>query len=99
VSHHINKKGQFQSDKYPELPPDKIILSFNDSDARLVLYHYASLACMRGDKDLGRDIISRIKSIENKKFEIGDPRTLKAPEGFLLRQTEGLKDDHKNHGA
>ena len=41
MGHHINKKGQFQSDKYPWLPPNKIILSFNDEIAREVLWLYA----------------------------------------------------------
>lgn len=27
MSHHINEEGQFQSDKYPWLTPDMIILS------------------------------------------------------------------------
>lgn len=30
MGHHINAIGQFQSDKYPDLAPDKIIISFKD---------------------------------------------------------------------
>jgi len=64
MGHHINDKGQFQSDKYPDLSPDKIILSFKDSDARLVLRFYAYLT---DDRELAEDIETRIKSIKGKK--------------------------------
>ena len=33
MGNHINEKGEFQSDLHPELPPDKIILSFQDPRA------------------------------------------------------------------
>lgn len=29
MGHHINEKKQFQSDLHPELPPNKIIVSFD----------------------------------------------------------------------
>lgn len=60
MGHHMNKQGQFQSDKYPDLPPDKIILSFKDKHARLVLWHYAEIT---DDKELADDIKQRIESI------------------------------------
>ncbi len=41
MSRHINAKGQFQSDRHPELPPNKIILSFRDPAARAALLNYA----------------------------------------------------------
>jgi len=61
MGHHINNKGQFQSDKYPELPPNKIILSFNDPAAREALLHYSRLT---SDRELGKDILEVIKNIQ-----------------------------------
>ena len=60
MGHHINSEGQFQSDKYPDLPPDKIILSFKDPVAREALKLYAKNA---QDKELAEDILARIQSI------------------------------------
>jgi len=61
MGHHINKQGQFQSDKYPELAPDKIVLSFKDEEARPVLYLFAEIT---KDKELAEDIRERIITIE-----------------------------------
>ena len=61
MGHHIDSEGRFQSDKYPELPPDKIILSFKDPVARRHLYYYAHET---DDIELGKDIVLRLKSIE-----------------------------------
>jgi len=54
MGHHINADGQFQSDKFPDLPPDKIVLSFNDSSAKSALHLFASLT---DDKELADDIL------------------------------------------
>ncbi len=62
MSHHINDKGEFQSDKYPDLPPDKIILSFRDPEARKALDFYASL-CRDVDEELSKDIHTRLDSL------------------------------------
>ena len=66
MSHHINKEGQFQSDKYPELKPDKIVLSFKDPIARKVLLDYAGFSL---DMELSRDIIKRIHAIEKERLK------------------------------
>ena len=63
MGHHINKDGQFQSDKYPDLPPDKIILSFKDAYARDALGMYARLIVYEGDKELALDILERLSTI------------------------------------
>lgn len=60
MGHHINNEGQFQSDKYPDLPPDKIILSFKDPHAKEALRRYAELT---DDKVLAEDILIRLKTI------------------------------------
>lgn len=57
MGHHIDSRGRFQSDKYPELPPDKIILSFKDGAARDAL---ASFAKRTEDRELGEDILTRV---------------------------------------
>ena len=64
MGHHINKKGNFQSDKYPKLPENKIILSFKDKLAREVLKIYGEKT---RDKGLGEDILQVIKKIEQEK--------------------------------
>lgn len=38
---HINKDGQFQSDKYPTCPPGKVPLSVKDPTAQDLLWEYA----------------------------------------------------------
>ena len=61
MGHHINDKGQFQSDLHPDLAPDKIILSFRDPAARLGL---KILANTTRDIEFGKDIKMRLKSIQ-----------------------------------
>ncbi len=53
MGHHINENGFFQSDKYPELPENKIILDFKDGAAQEALLLYAMLT---KDKELAEDI-------------------------------------------
>lgn len=62
MGHHINKNGNFQSEKYPDLLENKIILSFKDFLAREVLKTYAKKT---EDKELGKDILKVIKKIEH----------------------------------
>ncbi len=62
MGHHINDQGRFQSDKYPDLAPDKIILSFKDPAARYALRRYAERT---DDMDLAQDILMRANSIES----------------------------------
>jgi len=62
MGHHIDSKGRFQSDKYPELAPDKIVLSFKDPVARYALRYYAA-SCK--DRELVNDILERIEAIES----------------------------------
>ena len=61
MGHHIDNEGRFQSDKYPDLKPDKIILSFKDEYAQEALKKYAELT---NDKGLSEDILNRIKRIK-----------------------------------
>ena len=62
MGHHIDSEGRFQSDKYPDLPPDKIVLSFKDMRAWQALetlaryYHDA-------DPGLSADILTRLASV------------------------------------
>lgn len=61
MGHHVTKEGNFQSDKYPELAENKIILSFNDLAARKALEIYAEHAA---DKELGEDILEVLKKFK-----------------------------------
>ncbi len=62
MGHHIDTNGRFQSDKYPKLPPDKIVVSFQDPNARGAL---AVLAVDYDDDDpeLAEDIRTRLEDI------------------------------------
>lgn len=60
MGHHIDPKGRFQSDRHPELAPDKIVLSFKDEAARSALYLFARLT---EDTELGKDIRDRLISL------------------------------------
>lgn len=61
MGHHIDAAGRFQSDKYPELAPDKIVLSFKDPAAKMALWDFARWT---SDKELGDDIRRRLRSLE-----------------------------------
>ena len=60
MGHHIDSKGRFQSDKFPDLAPDKIVLSFKDPAARRALRVYAIHA---EDRELATDIWKRLGTI------------------------------------
>jgi len=62
MGHHINDVGQFQSDKYKWLPPDKIVLSFKDMRARSALMALAE-AYHDADPGLAEDIVARLGSL------------------------------------
>lgn len=61
MGHHINDKGQFQSDKYPDLSPDKIVLSFKDQAAKKALYTFWQET---KDIELAKDIKKRLDDLE-----------------------------------
>lgn len=60
MGHHIDDEGRFQSDRYPELPPDKIVLSFKDPEALRALEVFAAIS---KDVDLAEDVATRIATI------------------------------------
>lgn len=62
MGHHIDELGRFQSDKYPDLPPDKIVLSFTDPRARGALRTLAFAYAVR-DPELMHDIHARLDSV------------------------------------
>lgn len=59
MGHHINGKGQFQSDKHPELPPDRIRLNFNNPRSQLALWVLAE-QYDHVDPELAEDIRTRL---------------------------------------
>lgn len=63
MGHHINSDGDFQSDKHPDLPPNKIALDFRDIHARPCLILYASLTL---DRELKEDILAGLKNTEDR---------------------------------
>lgn len=61
MGHHI-VNGRFQSEKHPELPPDRIIVSFTDPHARQALAALA-IGYNNVDHELATDIRTRLASI------------------------------------
>lgn len=70
MSHHLNKQGRFQSDKYKifrnekngeECSEDKFVLSFKDEAAHYALREYASNT---KDTELAVDIVKRLMTIK-----------------------------------
>ena len=59
MGHHINKKGEFQSDKYPDLPADKIVIDITDERAWPGLL-CISLGYYKLDPDFSEDLESRV---------------------------------------
>ena len=69
MGHHINDKGDFQSDKYPDLLPNKIVLSFKDKVAQRALYLYAANT---EDLTLAEDIFKVLRKMKRRKKKDGD---------------------------
>ena len=69
MGHHIDSKGRFQSDKYPDLEPDKIVVSFKDPRARKALFRLAE-DCEDSDSELSWDVRERLSTIMYTDIEI-----------------------------
>lgn len=59
MGHHIDDQGRFQSDKYPDLPPDKVVVSFKDSHALPALMALAR-GYIQTDPEFAADILERL---------------------------------------
>lgn len=59
MGHHLTEDGQFKSDKYPDLRPGKIILSFKDRRAQLGLWTTA-LDYQADDPELCADMMTAL---------------------------------------
>lgn len=69
MGHHINDKGEFQSDRHPELPPDHILISARHPEAGPALYALA-MAIKESEPDRAVRILEALESPED------------APEGY-----------------
>lgn len=63
MGHHINEKGEFQSDKHPELPPDRIRINFQNPRSHRALWYLAS-DYQSEDSELAEDIRTRLKALD-----------------------------------
>ncbi len=62
MGHHIDAEGRFQSDKHPELPPDRIRLSFLRPESQRALWALAD-DYEEVDAELSSDIRQRLRSL------------------------------------
>lgn len=58
MGHHIDSEGRFQSDKYPDLPPDALLLKLDDPEARAAITLYVTIC---KDRELAGDLIQRMR--------------------------------------
>jgi len=58
MGHHIDSEGRFQSDKFPDLPPDTFLLSLKDPEARAAISTYVTIC---KDRELATDLIQRMR--------------------------------------
>lgn len=65
MGHHIDDQGRFQSDKYPDLAPDKIVVSFTDPRANWALVVLAA-DYQETDPELSADILTRVRAIRDR---------------------------------
>jgi hypothetical protein len=63
---HLNEQGQFQSDRFPSIGPDKLVLSFHDPEARHALTTFAHATANRA---LAYDIMWRMEQIDRARQE------------------------------
>lgn len=82
MGHHINAAGQFQSDRHPNLGPDKVVLSFKDPQALMALAVLAR-GYERKDPDFARDIRTRLDTIKTACERLGDGPGSGGPGGWL----------------
>lgn len=66
MSHHINAAGEFQSDKHPELPPDRIRLNLKNARSERALRVLAE-DYRDADSELANDLIYRLNALHGKK--------------------------------
>ena len=67
MSYHLNAQGQFQSDQYPDMRPDDIVLSFRDPAAMEALHAFADLS---DDDDLAVAIVKRLDARSSPKCAV-----------------------------
>ena len=78
MGHHINAAGESQSDKYPELKPDKIVVSFKHPEAWPALEALAD-GYEYKDPELAADIRQRLRAIGST-----PPKAARDPDKFFL---------------
>ena len=60
MGHHLTDDGQFKSDRHPDLPAGKIILSFKDVNAQLGLW-VTAIEYQDADAELSGDIMQALR--------------------------------------
>lgn len=68
MGHHIDDQGRFQSDKYPELPPDKVVISLTDKRAWYSLLLLAD-AYRDDDPEFAEDLKARVQQLSREEYE------------------------------
>ena len=63
MGHHINDAGEFQSDKYPLLKPDKVVINLCHPEARAGLLAIAK-AYEKRDAEFAGDLRERVSYLD-----------------------------------
>lgn len=68
MGHHIDDQGRFQSDKFPDLPPDKVIINLTDPKTRTGLLMLAeAFKKDEATKEFGEDLEQRVRQLHDVK--------------------------------
>lgn len=62
MGHHIDNKGRFQSDKHPELPPDRIRINMANPRSMRAMFVLAQ-DYQEIDHELSNDIVRRLLNL------------------------------------
>ena len=71
MGHHIDDEGRFQSDKYPELGPDKVVISLRDPKVYWVAATIAE-AYRKADPEFAQDVETRMHAIQKERCSDGE---------------------------
>ena len=64
MGHHVDDQGRFQSDKHPELAPDKVVIDLTDPKAWDGLMLIAAMYWDH-DREFAEDLENRVRQLRD----------------------------------